>query len=271
MAERRMFAKTIIDSDAFLDMPLSSQALYFHLGMRADDEGFINSPRKIMRMVGASEDDMKILTAKNFVIPFQSGVVVIKHWRLHNYIQKDRYKETVYQEERKMLTVKDNNVYSLDTTCIQSADGMDTQYSIGKDSIGKDSIGKDSIGKDSIERESAGAHAHAREETPVDEKNRYGIYNNVILKDEERDALMNEFPDSYQDKIDNLSMYMKSKGTLYRDHYATIMKWAREDANKQKEQPKNIYARQGSAEDLANFNKMLDEMNERMKEARNDV
>lgn len=116
-----------------------------------------------------------------------------------------------------------------------------------------------------------GIHRESIESSPAPESQRYGIYNNVILKDEERDALMNEFPDSYQDKIDNLSMYMKSKGTLYRDHYATIMKWAREDANKQKEQPKNTYARQGSAEDLANFNKMLDEMNERMKEARNDI
>lgn len=274
MAERRMFAKTIIDSDAFLDMPLSSQALYFHLSMRADDEGFINNPKKIQRMIGASEDDLRVLLAKKFIIAFESGVVVVKHWLIHNYIRNDRYKPTVYCEEKSRLTVKDNKAYSLesdntqevyqtDTNGIPTVSKRDTQDSIGKDRI--------ELGKDSIERERAGAHAHAREETPVDEKNRYGIYNNVILKDEERDALMNEFPDSYQDKIDNLSMYMKSKGTLYRDHYATIMKWAREDANKQKEQPKNIYARQGSAEDLANFNKMLDEMNERMKEARNDI
>ena len=274
MAERRMFAKTIIDSDAFLDMPLSSQALYFHLSMRADDEGFINNPKKIQRMIGASEDDLKVLLAKKFIIAFESGVVVVKHWLIHNYIRNDRYKPTVYCEEKSRLTVKDNKAYSLesdntqevyqtDTNGIPTVSKRDTQDSIGKDRI--------ELGKDSIERERAGAHAHAREETPVDEKNRYGIYNNVILKDEERDALMNEFPDSYQDKIDNLSMYMKSKGTLYRDHYATIMKWAREDANKQKGQPKNIYARQGSAEDLANFNKMLDEMNERMNEARNDV
>ena len=100
MAERRMFAKTIIDSDAFLDMPLSAQSLYFHLSMRADDDGFINNPRKIQRMIGASDDDYKLLIAKNFIICFQSGVVVIKHWRIHNYIQSDRYKETVYLEEK---------------------------------------------------------------------------------------------------------------------------------------------------------------------------
>ena len=94
MAERRMFTKKIIDSDAFLDMPLSTQALYFHLGMRADDEGFINSPKKIQRMIGATDDDMKLLLAKRFIIAFESGVVVIKHWKMHNYIQADRFKPT---------------------------------------------------------------------------------------------------------------------------------------------------------------------------------
>ena len=135
MAERRMFAKTIIDSDAFLDMPLSTQALYFHLSMRADDDGFINNPKKIQRMIGASDDDARILTMKRFVIPFESGVVVIKHWKLHNYIQKDRYKETVYKEEKALLKVKNNNVYTLDTECIHDGYQMETQVSIGKDSI----------------------------------------------------------------------------------------------------------------------------------------
>ena len=142
MAERRMFAKTIIDSDAFLDMPLSTQALYFHLSMRADDEGFINNPKKIQRMIGASEDDLKVLIAKRFIIPFESGIVVIKHWRIHNYIQKDRFKETVYKEERKLLSVKDNGAYTLDTSCIQDVYTLETQVRLGKDSIGKDSIGK---------------------------------------------------------------------------------------------------------------------------------
>ena len=142
MAERRMFAKTIIDSDAFLDMPLSSQALYFHLSMRADDEGFINNPKKIVRMIGASEDELKLLIAKHFVIPFESGVCVIKHWRIHNYIQKDRFKETVYQEERAMLTLKENNAYTLDTGCIHDGYKMEPQVSIGKDSIGKVRIGE---------------------------------------------------------------------------------------------------------------------------------
>ena len=143
-----MFAKTIVDSDAFLDMPLSTQALYFHLSMRADDEGFINNPKKIQRMIGASDDDAKVLTAKHFIIPFESGVVVIKHWKIHNYIQSDRFKPTVYTEEKAMLSTKDNRAYTLSEpdvsslypTCIQNGD------------TGKDRIGKDRIGKDRIER-----------------------------------------------------------------------------------------------------------------------
>lgn len=147
MSERRMFAKTIIDSDAFLDMPLSTQALYFHLSMRADDEGFINNPKKIKRMIGASDDDLKILIAKNFIIPFESGVVVIKHWRIHNYIRADRLVDTKYTEERSLLTVKENGSYTMandvrqmSDTCPSNDGQMSAQVSIGKDSIGKDSI-----------------------------------------------------------------------------------------------------------------------------------
>lgn len=138
MAERRMFSKTIIDSDAFLDMPLSSQSLYFHLSMRADDEGFVNNPKKIQRVIGCSEDDLKLLIAKKFILAFDNGVIVIKHWKIHNYIQKDRYKPTVYQEEKQQLHMKENKSYTLDTKCIQDVSKMDTQVSIGKDSIGKD-------------------------------------------------------------------------------------------------------------------------------------
>lgn len=145
MAERRMFAKSIIDSDAFLDMPLSAQALYFHLGMRADDDGFVNSPRRIMRLINCSDDDMKLLIAKNFVIIFDNGIVVIKHWRIHNYIRSDRYKPSAYTEEKSLLTVKENGSYTLaDTIGIPSDIPMGD---VGKVRIGKDSLGKDSQGK----------------------------------------------------------------------------------------------------------------------------
>ena len=137
MAERRMFAKTIIDSDAFLNMPLTTQALYFHLCMRADDDGFVNNPQKIQRMIGASDDDLKILCAKNFIIPFESGIIVIKHWKIHNYIQNDRYKPTVYEEEKALLSVKNNKAYTLDTECIQDVSIVDTQVRLGKDRLGQ--------------------------------------------------------------------------------------------------------------------------------------
>lgn len=137
MAERRMFAKTIIDSDAFLDMPLSAQALYFHLCMRADDDGFINNPKKIRRMAGCAEDDMKLLLLKSFVIPFESGVCVIRHWKIHNYIQKDRYKETQCQEEKRQLEIQKSGLYSLPdevqkNSCIQPVSESDTQVRLGK-------------------------------------------------------------------------------------------------------------------------------------------
>ena len=103
-----MFSKTIVDSDAFLDMPLSTQALYFHLSMRADDDGFLNNANKIRRTVGASEDDLKLLIAKKFVIEFEDGIIVIKHWRMNNYLRNDRHKPTVYQEELSMLEIKEN-------------------------------------------------------------------------------------------------------------------------------------------------------------------
>ena len=141
MAERRMFAKTIIDSDAFLDMSLSTQSLYFHLSMRADDDGFVNNPKKIQRMIGCGDDELKMLVTKKFIIPFESGICVIKHWKIHNYIQTDRYKETVYKEEKAHLEIKDNKAYKyLDTACIQHVYKMETQDRLGKDRLGKDSI-----------------------------------------------------------------------------------------------------------------------------------
>ena len=112
MADKRMFTQKIIDSDPFLDMPLSAQALYFHLNMRADDDGFINNPKRIQRTVGASEDDLKLLIMKRFVIGFENGVIVIKHWRMHNALRKDRYTPTQYQEELAMLSIKDNGSYT---------------------------------------------------------------------------------------------------------------------------------------------------------------
>ena len=112
MAEKRMFARKIIDSDAFLEMPLSAQALYFHLNMRADDDGFVNNPKRITDYVNASVDDLKILLTKRFVIGFESGVIVIRHWKIHNTIKSDRYRLTDYQEELARLLIEPSKAYS---------------------------------------------------------------------------------------------------------------------------------------------------------------
>ena len=122
MAQRRMFNKTITNSDNFLDMPDSSQNLYFHLSMNADDDGFVDNWKSIMRMTGHKEDDLKVLIAKQYIIPFESGVIVIRHWRLNNYLQKDRITPTNYKQEMALLSTDDNNVYNLDTKCIHSID-----------------------------------------------------------------------------------------------------------------------------------------------------
>lgn len=143
MAERRMFAKTIVTSDAFLDMPLSARCLYFTLGMFADDDGFVNNPKSIMRQVGACTDDLNLLLLKRFILSFESGVIVIKHWRIHNYIRNDRYKETKYIEEKSTLTLDEKGAYTeMDTVGIPLVDKMDTQVRLGEVKLGKDRLGE---------------------------------------------------------------------------------------------------------------------------------
>lgn len=108
-----MFTMKIVDSDPFKEMPLSAQALYFHLVMNADDEGFLNNAKSVQRSIMASDDDMKLLIAKDFIIRFESGIMVIKHWKMHNTIQPSRLKPTQYTEERSLLNVKENKAYTL--------------------------------------------------------------------------------------------------------------------------------------------------------------
>lgn len=144
MAERRMFSKLIIDSDMFLDMPLSTQALYFHLSMRADDDGFVNNPKKIQRMIGCNDDDLKVLITKKFIIPFESGICVIKHWKIHNYIRNDRYKPTIYECEKQMLSDEKNKTYELISDGIPNVNQADT-VGIPNGYTGKVRLGKDRI------------------------------------------------------------------------------------------------------------------------------
>ena len=268
MAERRMFAKTIVDSDMFIDMPMSARLLYYDLAMRADDDGFVNSPKKIMRFVGASMDDMNVLIAKQFIIPFESGVVVIKHWKIHNYIQKDRYKATSYQAEKESLTLKNGTYYTddlpdvsnLDTECIQDVYSLDTQDRLGKDRLGKDrlELGKDRVRDRDRERQELES-AHAPENIPLEiaenknnknnendfnnsdnkkpTRHKYGTYKNVLLTDEDMEKLKTEFPDDWQNRIERLSEYIASSGKTYKNHLATIRVWAKKD--KEREALKN--------------------------------
>lgn len=258
VAEKRMFTQKIIDSDAFLDMPLSTQALYFHLNMRADDDGFINNPKRIQRTIGASEDDLKLLIVKRFVICFENGVIVIKHWRMHNTLRKDRYNPTQYQELLGSLEVKDNNAYTekignqLATTWQPSGNQLEPQYSIDKYSIGKESIDKDSVSESD---DSAPSQKPSKK--PV--KHKYGEYNNVLLTDEELEKLKDEYPD-WEERIERLSSYVASTGKTYKSHYATIRNWARKD---QERRPINQkFSKPTKAEELDDFYAMAAQFGE---------
>ncbi len=144
MATRRMFSKKITDTDDFLDMPLSAQCLYFHINMGADDDGFVGNVKTIRRMIGASEDDLKLLFHKEFLFAFEGGVVVIRDWKIHNYIRSDRYKETIYQKEKRALKENESGQYQqlqpVYTNGIPLVYQMDTQVRLGKDRIVKDRI-----------------------------------------------------------------------------------------------------------------------------------
>ena len=207
MAKKRMFSIDIVGSDAFLDLPYSAQCLYFQLGMRADDDGFVGNPKTIQRIAGTKASDLELLVKKRFLLQFPSGVVVIKHWKINNQIQKDRYTPTVYTEEYQSLYIKDNKAYTeMDTSRIQDVSKMDTQISIDKNRLDKNSIGK--------------------------EKRAHGFFSNVLLTDDELQKLAEEIP-NYEEYIEKLSQYIESKGKKYKSHYATILMWHRKDREKQ--------------------------------------
>jgi Asp-tRNA(Asn)/Glu-tRNA(Gln) amidotransferase C subunit len=210
--------------------------------MRADDDGFINNPKKIQRMVGASDDDLKLLLVKRFIIAFESGIVVIKHWKIHNYIRNDRYKETVYKEEKAVLETKNNGAYTIG---IPSGNQMDTQDRLGKVRLGEDSLVEDIISDADASETPAPAKPKKKP------KHKYGEYKNVLLTDDELEKLQNEYPD-IEERIERLSSYIASTGKSYKSHYATIRNWARKDAEvKPITQP--IYRKQTKADELNDF------------------
>ena len=225
MANRRMFSLDVIDSDAFLDMPNDAQNLYFHLAMRADDDGFVNSPKKIQKIIGASDDAAKILLAKKFIIVFDSGVIVIKHWRMHNYIQNDRYKETNYKEEKSTLVLDENKAYS---QCIQDVSKTETQVRL---ELGKSK----SKSKDSLEieiEESA---------TPLKVSN-IEPFSFTLKKDTHFDNLSDEYKNALKIEIEALGMglpyqafveALQAKASYkYKNFLLAYKNWAKKDFNK---------------------------------------
>lgn len=227
MADRRMFNKKITDSDAFLDMPLSTQCLYFHLSMQADDDGFVNNPRKIMRMIGASDDDARILISKRFILSFESGVIVIRHWRMHNYIRSDRYKQTTYLDEKSTLALEKNGAYTeaenqKNMLGIPNVNQMST-VGIPTVDTGKDSIGKVSLVKDNI---------HI---SPADEvKHIYGTYRKVKLTDSQYKKLKDEYTNA-DELIAYLDEMKEYKGYKYKNDYLAIKKWVDDAVKEEKE------------------------------------
>jgi hypothetical protein len=216
-----MFTKKITDSDAFIEMSSAAQALYFHLNQGADDDGFNNQVQMAMWKAHASVDDLKVLMAKNYIIRFESGVIVIKHWRMHNTLRKDRYTPTNFQDELQMLGIKDNGSYTLG--CQVVAEGLPS----GCLSIGKVSKVKESIVEGSVED---GATTTTTEEDQLKcfgGKLGKGV---VYLTDKQFSSLLEilgwEGFDLYVEKLAN---FIIEKNAYVKCHYDMILKWYKED------------------------------------------
>lgn len=224
IAERRMFSKSVVESDPFMDMPAEAQALYFHLNMAADDDGFCDNPRSIMRQCGAGNDTMKLLIAKKFVLTFEKNdgfVVVVKHWRLNNYIRKDTYHETKYKEFMRELYFDENQSYSTNpgdghvpclpqprnepvTAPSRNRDDSLTQDRLGKDSKGKSivSVGKDRIGKGESEGENPPPPPAEQKPTPPPAESSGGL--------------------AIQQRANKVQIYAKRIAWMRQEHYDPV-------------------------------------------------
>lgn len=232
MASKRMFKLSVVSSDAFTAMTLSAQALYFHLNLRADDDGFIDSPLRIMREIGANQGDMEQLLKKRYLIYYESGVIVVKHWRLHNTLRKDRYKPTLYQEEFAQLEEKESGVYTevghRNLTEIDNGNqnGNQMAHRIDKSSIDKNRIDKSNESSDAAPTSKIKTNAKLT-------KSKYGEFGHVKLTTTEIDKLKSEYP-NYLDLIKHLDEYCEMHGKTYKNYYLTIKKWVVEAVNRKK-------------------------------------
>lgn len=222
MAERRCFTQKIINSDAFLDMPLSSQALYFHLAMGADDDGFVNNPRRIQRLVGASEDDLKLLIAKRFALACEEGVIVIKHWRMHNTLKKDRLKKPHYPEIAARLYIKENGSYtenpaegtvSLLEHKTSALEEKNKQLPSAKEEAAEEPIEEDT--EDKTMGKLGGTLGK-------------GV---VLISDQQMDALLEKMSiDEFNYYVERLADFiLDNPQARIKSHYKTILKWCEED------------------------------------------
>ena len=233
MAEKRMFSKKIIDTDWFMDMPASSQNLYFHLSMRADDDGFIASPRRIIKLVGATDDDYRILISKKFIIPFESGVCVITDWRINNYLRNDRYTETIYKQEKQSLTLDETGKYSLGIPTVDQVLSISNSNSLNNNN---------------------------KEEEIKESKHKYGEYKHILLSDIEKEKLVKEYGEEQTLKaITYLDEYVEMKGTKYKSHYLALKKWVF-SAIETKTKLKGFNQRQYSKEENEKIFDNLDEI-----------
>lgn len=207
MAEKRMFSKKIIDTDWFMDMPASTQNLYFHLSMRADDDGFVASPRRIIKLIGATDDDYKILISKKFIIPFESGICVITDWRINNYLRNDRHTDTVYKEEKNSLIIDGNGKYTLGIPVV------------------------DQVLSNSNSNSNYIYNYNNKEEKEKEEKHKHGTYGWIKLTNDQYERLCNEFKKDYIDfVIERLDEYVQSNGNKnkYKDWNLVVRKAIRD-------------------------------------------
>ena len=228
MAERRMFTKKVTDDDNFMALSSSAQALYLHLSMSADDDGFCNQVSISMFKAHASVQDLQALLEKRYVYQFENGVIVIKHWRMANALRKDRYTPTIFQEELSMLDLKDNGTYDLATERQPNGNHCLPQVRLGKDSTG-------------YTLEDGKAKRAETAQKKEESKNPYGVFENVMLTDDELQKLKQKFKSDWQSKIDNLSEYIASKGKKYKSHYATILVWDRKNNGGKSNEEKDYF------------------------------
>jgi len=243
MAERRMFSSKVVCSDAFAGMPFSAQALYVQLCMEADDDGFLNRAKRIQGSIGASDADLNLLFEKRFVLGFENGVIAIKHWRMNNQIRKDRYTPTQYQDEFNSLVIRSDGAYTekvngketvdeLATTW-QPSDNQNGNHLATQDSIDKYSIGKESIEQDIMPDSDESAPIPKEKKKPV--KHKHGEFKNVLLTDNEFEALADSFGVQLRDKaIKFLDEYIEEKGYKSKSHNLAIRRWVMDAVSKEK-------------------------------------